>query len=226
MEVGHGDFPWPADSSPHRSGKAMDLPTVGYNQRVSDLSVATGHGSRFRRGTSADPKDGGVSWSLEWVLSMIFIFFLCVFYTVKKGYWSDMGKNPTCIPNCFGDIVTLGPTSTEPTTEILPWYWKMAQPPRQTRQVIASTYLRPCGVVRVLAINGGRSPTQIFRFGVSKSWIAVGLLWWANHRSSSQPRHRVPFFGGTLCKWNDAMFQMNRDMASQKDAALPQDGTM
>jgi hypothetical protein len=42
MEVGHGDFPWP-DSSPHRSGKAMDLPTVGYNQRVSDLSVATGH---------------------------------------------------------------------------------------------------------------------------------------------------------------------------------------
>ena len=54
-----------------------------------------GHRSRFRRGTSADPKDGGVSWSLEWVLSMIFIwficFFLCVFYTVKKGYWSDMG---------------------------------------------------------------------------------------------------------------------------------------
>ena len=217
MEVGHGDFPWPADSSPHRSGKAMDLPTVGYNQRVSDLSVATGHGSRFRRGTSADPKNGGVSWSLVWVLSMIFIcfvFYVFFFYTVKKAYWSDMGLSylhselfwrhrhlrPNHLRWCFQKVVDWWAPALNLPQRSFHGTGRWHSPHRQTRQVIASTHLRPCSVVRVIAINGGRSPTQIFRFGVSRSWIAGGLLWWANHRSSPQPRHRVPFFGGILCK--------------------------
>jgi hypothetical protein len=41
---------------------------------------------------------------------MVYMLFFCVFFTRWKRGTDQIWVYPTCIPNCFGDIVTLGPT--------------------------------------------------------------------------------------------------------------------